>query len=160
MTATKAKKPTKAEAERQEAIEWLRNVLKPGDKIDVIIRRVSASGMTRLMDFYLFDKGCERRYLTGMIATACGYKRKDSHLKVEGCGMDMGFSVVYNLSRVMFPAGFGVMGHNDKKKVRQRPKYREDIASMKKRGFKFRGRNGDTSGWDKDGGYGLEHRYL
>ena len=28
------------------------------------------------------------------------------------------------------------------------------------RGAVFRGRNGDKSGWDDDGGYALNHRWL
>ena|ERR1035437_1828097 len=50
-----------------------------------------------------------------------------------GCGMDMGFHLVYNLGRTLFPEGFKVEG---------------------------RGRNGDASGWDKDGGYALKQRWI
>ena len=54
-------------------------------------------------------------------------------LVVGGCGMDMGFHVVYSLGRVLWPKGFKVNGI---------------------------GRNGDISGHDKDGGYRLVHQWL
>jgi hypothetical protein len=47
------------------------------------------------------------RYLTGWIAHAMGYKlHKDGGVVIKGGGMDMGFHVVYCLSRRLFPEGF------------------------------------------------------
>lgn len=65
--------------------------------------------------------------------------------------MDMGFAVVYELGRTLFPNGFGVegelpLGH------KTRPVTKEKAAKAVEKGAKFRGRNGDPSGWDNDGG--------
>ena len=118
------------------AKEQLHKILKPGDRVYCILRHVSRSGMMRHISFYTL-KGGDMRFLDGYISQVLDYKRvprdKGEGLKVHGCGMDMGFAVVYNLGRALFSNGFKVKG---------------------------RGRNGDTSGWDKDGGYGLKSEWL
>ena len=70
--------------------------------------------------------------------------------------MNMRFATVYALGRALFPDGFGIMGEKDGK--RRRPKSPEAAAQMVRHGWAFRGRNGDTSGWDTDGGYALRNR--
>ncbi len=169
---------TKAQkAERDQAIEQLRGMLKPGDTVYTVLDHVSASGMFRAIRVvvpYIRVRcpacGDERRaedctptlyvgeactrapecpgrygvevdhwhpnYAVGRALDLRHWKqngREQDALVVGGCGMDMGFHIVYNLGRVLFPDGFKVEG---------------------------RGRNGDTSGWDKDGGYALNHRWL
>ena len=89
-------------AMRSQACAELREILKPGDTVYCVLRNVSRSGMSRQIDFYA--EGMQ--YLTGYIAEACDYPRhKGGPLKVGGCGMDMGFSVVYNLGAVLWPNG-------------------------------------------------------
>ena len=138
-TTTKAprtRKPSKKDAERADAIAELRGMLKPGDTIQIIIRRVSASGMSRLMSFHTIHNG-EVVSLTYRIATACDYSMKDGYLKANGCGMDMGFSVVYNLGLTLFPKGFVPAEAGQ------------------------RGRNGTpATEIDTDGGYALLYHYL
>lgn len=70
-----------------------------------------------------------------MNAKACGFAFDERYeaVKIGGCGMDMGFHIAYELGRVLFPEGFKVDGV---------------------------GRNGDTSGWDNDGGYALYQRWM
>jgi hypothetical protein len=84
---------------------------------------------------------------------------QDAGLYVQGCGMDMCFHTVYNLGRTLFPDGFGEAGFDGQAGIR-RPKTSEEAAEMVKAGWGFRGRNGDTSGWDNDGGYALNKRDL
>lgn len=102
---------TKAQlAEQAEARETLRGILSPGDKVQCVLRHVSRSGMSRDIDFYVVqvdDHGKPfMRYLTGYIATALDYPMAKSRgMKVGGCGMDMGFHVVYNVGRVLWPNG-------------------------------------------------------
>jgi hypothetical protein len=127
---TNARRPSQKQIEKQEAIDHLRKVLKPGDRVYGIVRSVSRSGMSRTIDFYAFqphececkatgvganhDPGCrgdviDRVYLSGWIATALDYNRTDQGaLRVSGAGMDMVFGTVYHLSRVLFPQGFGI----------------------------------------------------
>lgn len=128
----------KSNADRQEAIDHLRSILKPGDTVWTDLRSVSRSGMSRKIGVHFFevrDGKIERWWLTRFVATATGYRfdEKTECLSVSGCGMDMGFAVVYDLSRALFPEGFKVEGT---------------------------GRNGDKSGWDNDGGYALKQRWI
>lgn len=118
----------------QEAIDTLSKILRPGDKVYTILRHVSRSGMSRHIGVIINQDG-DMRDITGLVARAVDYRiNKDRDaLVANGCGMDMGFEVVYNLGRTLFRDGFKVNG---------------------------RGRNGDMSGWDKDGGYALKHSWL
>jgi len=76
-------------------------------------------------------------------------------LKVNGCGMDMCFSTVYNLGRALFPEGFGERGKMPMGHI-VRPGTPVLAAKAVAKGAKFYGRNADPSGWDKDGGYALK----
>jgi hypothetical protein len=76
--------------------------LKPGDTVYTVLRHVSASGMSRRIDLFTF-KNNEPQFLSGLAAGAMGYKQhKDGGIVVGGCGMDMGFHLVYELSRTLF----------------------------------------------------------
>lgn len=89
-------------AEQEEAMAYLHKVLKPGDTVICVLRSRSRSGMSRRIDFYTQDL----EYLTHNIAVLGGYPRPDCKgLKVNGCGMDMGFNTVYNLGARMWPKG-------------------------------------------------------
>lgn len=118
--------------EQKECIKDLRKLIKAGNTVYTILRHVSSSGMTRHIDLLVMKKNQPHR-ITWSAAKAMGYRMKDGSIVTQGCGMDMGFDLVYNLSRTLFPKGFKVKGM---------------------------GRNGDTSGHDKDGGYALNHRWL
>lgn len=118
---------------RDEAIAKLREWLSPGDTLHTVCRNVSRSGMSRQIDVYLLKDG-EPQWLSGFAARALDWPQaKNEAIKVSGCGMDMGFHLVYSLSRILFPDGFKVEGT---------------------------GRNGDKSGHDNDGGYALKQRWL
>lgn len=101
----------KQDTAKAEAIAKLRDWLKPGDTVFTLVRSVSASGMSRTMDLYVIREG-EPLRVTWSVCDACGftYDRKREALKVSGCGMDMGFHVVYSLSRVLFADGFTCAG--------------------------------------------------
>lgn len=88
--------------DKKESFDYLKEVLKPGDTVHCVLRHVSTSGMTRHIDFYKVE-GDGMRYLSWHIANLLDYKlAKQQGLKVGGCGMDMGFSVVYNLSSALY----------------------------------------------------------
>lgn len=140
--------------DKEEAIEFLREILKPGDVVYCILRHVSKSGMTRHISFLSKDL----RGITHFVGLATGYKvsPKDGGLVVGGCGMDMGFHVVYSLGRILFPGGFGIEGTMlDGRKFRPSTKSEAEGSNAT-----FFGRNGDTSGWDNDGGYALRREWL
>jgi hypothetical protein len=86
-----------------EALRYLKNLLKPEDTIYGIIDHVSSSGMSRTIRFILIKNNMPV-YLDGVIADLLDYKidLKHNGLKVSGCGMDMIFSVVYNVSELVF----------------------------------------------------------
>ena len=122
MSESKAAKATR-EAERRESIAALRRMgVKEGTKVYTNVTQVARSGMSRHITVHVvspvtrkFDIGghadgtgssrtYEIRSITFHVARILGYKR-DAHtgaLKVGGCGMDMGFAVVYELSAAMF----------------------------------------------------------
>jgi len=96
------------------AAEWLQEMraeIKPGDTIITVLRGVSASGMSRHIDvyrFYVKNGKVRRDWLSPRVAAVCGFTFDDKKecLRVSGCGMDMGYHVVYSLSRVLFTDGF------------------------------------------------------
>lgn len=77
-----------------------------GTKVYAVLRHVSNSGMLRHIDFFLMLDN-EPVWITPAVRDVADYKQtKDGALKVHGTGMDMGFSVVYNLSSAMFGDGY------------------------------------------------------
>lgn len=96
---------------RLEARDWLLEILKPGDKVSMVLRHRSSSGMYRVIDFFKFyceDGEVVRRWLSRPIATLLGEKFDEEReaLGVSGAGMDMGFHIVYNLGSVLWATGF------------------------------------------------------
>jgi len=77
--------------------------LKPGDTVYTVLRHVSASGMQRAIDLYIIRDNMPLR-LTWLVAVVLDmtYSRKREGLVVNGCGMDMGWHVVYELSYALF----------------------------------------------------------
>jgi hypothetical protein len=90
-------------AAQVEAIERLREYLSPGDTVYCIIRHVSRSGMSRVIQPIKFtDTGPVYLGYSAANALGWGYDRKHEGVKVNGCGMDMAFHLVDCLSQVLF----------------------------------------------------------
>lgn len=147
--------------DKTEAIERLREILSPHDKVYLILRHVSASGMTRWISPMVFREG-RALDLTYAACYALGINRSERHegVRVEGVGMDMGFHLLYELGGMLFPDGFGERCLADWCMFRPQTK---DEAEHCNDGFdnhRFRGRNGDTSGWDNSGSYALIREWL
>lgn len=142
--------------EQAEALARLREWIKPGDTVRVVLRNVSRSGMSREIGVVLIKDGVTL-HPNHAVACVLGERLgKRDGVIVGGCGMDMGFHLVYSLSRRMFPDGFGVESEGG-----IRPRSREHAARLVAEGkTSFCGRNGDSSGWDNDGGYALRHEWL
>lgn len=82
------------------ARDLLLKILKPGDTVFCIMRNVSRSGMSREIDL----QGPDHEWLSGAAAKVLGCKLgKHEGIKIGGCGMDMGFALVYELSSKLFP---------------------------------------------------------
>ena len=106
---------TKAQqAERAKAITELRAMLKPGDTIYAICRHRAASGMFRRISLLLLPGTAgERPYHLDYIAAKAMGDKCDGNgegIKISGCGQDMGFALVYNLGRTLWPEGFPCAG--------------------------------------------------
>jgi hypothetical protein len=137
------------------SILHLRELLKPGDTVYTILRHVSRSGMCRRISLLIGEGKAVRdiswdvAYATGdPVKNRAGYVQ-DVGIEVGGCGMDMGFNLVYNLSRVLFPEGYVCTGEscgsND---------HRNDHSeAMRRKNFVGKMHTGD-------GGYALHHRWA
>jgi len=144
-----------AKARTEEARAGLREVAQPGDVLYTVLRHVSRSGMYRVVDVYSMqdqqEAGVQPVRITGWVADALGWKYDKKHegIGVSGCGMDVGFEVVYNLGRVLYPLGVpctgvqygkGACGSNE----HSNPGDRGYVAGK-----------GHT-----DGGYAFKHKWL
>lgn len=109
-TATLSKK-AQAEHDRAEAIAYLRELFANdsrdgGPTVRTILRHCSQSGMTRDISIVYVDDAGTLRNITYSAGLALGWTLTDRNgsraIKVGGAGMDMGFHLVYTLSRVLF----------------------------------------------------------
>lgn len=119
--------------DQQEAVADLRKILKPGDTVHCLLRSVSRSGMSRVIDLVLYEKDGPRNigYLAAR-AVDMPFDRDRGGVKVGGCGMDMGFHLVYELSYRLF---------------QDDPRLKKWQAKQPERG-------------PRDPGYALSHRWL
>lgn len=111
--------PRHTKAEKAEALAYLRRTLHPGDTVYTVLRSIARSGMSREIDAYTIKEN-RPVYLSGTIAAALDYRQsKQGALIVSGCGSDMGFEVVYNTGRVIFPDG-GPLEHSPRRAQEER----------------------------------------
>lgn len=93
----------------QNAMDNLTGIEKDRD-LYFIVRKVSSSGMSRVMSFYLGEQDGELSSVTWSIAQILGYKVIDFNgfnaIRVNGCGMDMGFKIAYDLGSVIYKDGY------------------------------------------------------
>jgi hypothetical protein len=94
-----------------EAMAHLREVLKPGDTVYTQVRHVSTSGMSRRISCYVIRNN-EPWNISGLVGRVLESKvdRNELSVHVGGCGMDMGFHLVYSLSRTLFRDTFDCVG--------------------------------------------------
>lgn len=96
---------TKKQEQQDAAITELRELLKPGDTVHCVLRNVSRSGMSRVIDLVIVEKGKDRPRNIGYLAAwalEMSFDRNRGGVKVSGCGMDMGFHLVYELAYSIF----------------------------------------------------------
>ena len=96
-------------AEIEQARARLLELLKPGDTVSTIIRHVTRSGMYRVVAPVIVRDG-EMLTIGHAVSLLTGMRWDDKYngVGVDGCGMDVGFEVVYNLGRALWPAGFSM----------------------------------------------------
>lgn len=95
-----------SQQEKSDTIEELKGMLKPGDMLITLVTHVSKSGMTR--DIRVFTN--DQRDISYLVAKVLDKSIKNGGVRVGGCGMDMGFHVVYTLSSYLFHNGFTCTG--------------------------------------------------
>lgn len=120
--------PKTSQRRKDECRAALLEILKPGDTVVCVLRSAARSGMSRRIDIYKVEGG-DMRYLSNLAADLLEY-RNDGGVVMTGCGMDMGFALVYELGAHLWPNGT------------PEPHGR---------------RNGEP---DSAGGYALKHRWL
>lgn len=87
--------------------------LKKGETVYTILRSCSRSGMTRVIDLYVIRNNTPLR-LVGILTDEQAKflpphtKQGAFGYKVKGCGMDMGFHIVYELSASIFGDGYAL----------------------------------------------------
>lgn len=143
-------KRTKAqEAERQEAIERLREWIKPGDTVYTVLDHVSRSGMSRNIRVVLLKTNPDTGEVVTLhpnhaVALAIGAKqaKHGDGLTIGGCGMDMGFHLVNSLSAVLYGARL------------RRDVYKDDATTINRDGTgPLLSREGAPEGFVYVGGY-------
>lgn len=109
-----------SKSEYDAALTNLHKWLKPGDTVYTILEHVSRSGMSRQIRVTVPTIGADGKvdfihpnYAVGIVTGlrhAMRNGRQQDALVIGGYGSDMGFELVYTLSRKMFPTGFGCIG--------------------------------------------------
>jgi hypothetical protein len=110
-------------ADQRDAVDTLRQLLSAGDTVYTTVRHVSRSGMQRRISAYVMAKDSLGqvfpRSLDRLIARTGLFREHPSGgLKVNGCGMDMTFHLVYSVSSMIFNDGAPCTGHPHTEKAR------------------------------------------
>ncbi len=119
------------EARQRYAVTKLRQWIRPGQGVYTVLTHCASNGMSRRLKVIIAVDGSPFN-ITRYVAQACGHRMNDNEgsIVMGGCGMDMGFAVVYSLGHALWPKG-----------------------TRKPHGV----RNGVP---DRDGGYALKHGWL
>lgn len=132
-----------AACDKLHALAELRTLCPPGTTVYTILRSVSRSGMSRTVQPVVVNEHGQPQTITGLVASAIGVRTKDGACVMGGCGMDVGFELVYSLSRALWADTFTCIGQDCRSNDHS---------------------NGDrdyTPGHKhSDGGYALTHRWL
>lgn len=97
------------EQQRQESVDFLKSMLKKDDTLYTQLTHVSQSGMLRhiRVRFIKDNIPLDLSFHTSRILDwKEGKNRCGGGIRVGGCGMDMGFHLVYTLSRYLFDDGY------------------------------------------------------
>jgi hypothetical protein len=102
-------KRTKEEIQRAE--EGLKELLNVGTEVYTALKHVSKSGMSRSISVHVVSEG-QIQNITYWASCIVGWPidRNNGGVKVTGCGMDMGFHLVYCLSSALWKEGFDCIG--------------------------------------------------
>jgi len=121
-------KPTKQglnEFQINEAKKYLLKILKPSSIVYTSLKHVSNSGMSRDISVLISTKDgiqCIDFYVSRLLGYSHG---KNGGLRVGGCGMDMGYHLIYSLSRALFNNGYKCTGKSCRSNEHSNPPHPE-----------------------------------
>ena len=151
---------TKTQEEKANAILDLQGRLKPGDTVYTKLIHVSKSGMMRVIDCYVIrDNEPLRISWSAAKASGFAYNKKHEGVQVDGCGMDEGFNLVYNLSAVLFRDGFKCLGR-DCPSCDHSNDYHDNPPRAGETNSAWIRRMHRSTRLHKSGGYALRQRWL
>ncbi len=128
----------------EEAFKRLKDTIKPGDTIGTIVTHVARSGMSRNIKMYHVSGGTMQS-IGWDVARVLGDPLTDDHaVKVGGCGMDMGFHIVYNLGWRLFKDSYHCTGKDCRS---------NDHRNEKRRNYRVGRKHSDP-------GYALTQRWI
>jgi hypothetical protein len=82
----------------KETTTQLRKWCRPGTRVYTTVTHVAASGMSRRIRVFVIRKN-EPKEISGWVGHLLGCKRhNDGGLVIHGCGMDMGYHIVMQMS--------------------------------------------------------------
>ena len=98
--------------ETAEAIGRLLSELTPGRTIFTKLTHVSRSGMSLSIECYLAQGRDNLTGITWVVARATNSRVDNTHggIIMGECGMDLGYALVYNLGRTLYPNGVPCTG--------------------------------------------------
>jgi hypothetical protein len=93
-------------AYRDQARAQLRRYLRPGTKVYCRLKHCSRSGMRRIIALAVVLNGefCDITYRAAVALDDTLDSKRDG-IVCDGCGMDMGFNLVYRLGCTLWPHG-------------------------------------------------------
>lgn len=149
--------------QQEDACAKLREMLPPCSTVWTVLKRVGRSGMSREISV-IVKTATGPRNVSWLVARAAGFRmsKGSDALSVGGCGMDMGFHVVYGLSSVLYRGGFGCVGkgccsndhgNGDRDYTPHYDGTPRDVSEVGKDLKPY-------SHYHKDGGYALRHSWL
>jgi hypothetical protein len=96
-------------AEKAERLASLKDLLKGVTTLYTNLRKVSASGMSREISVHIVKDG-EILDISYGVSVVLGWpqSRNSNAIKVSGCGMDMGFHLVYTLAQIICDDGYAL----------------------------------------------------
>ena len=142
--------------DKTEALDTLREMLTPGTTVYTNVVYVSRSGMSRRISAYIVEHG-EINDITWLISRAgIGKLHREGGIVMGGCGMDMGFALVYNLGAALYPNGFPCTGSTGYTKTYLKAKHPRCMSNHHSNGDRVYRKGKRHTG----GGYALNQTWL
>lgn len=101
-------------SDKNESVTRLRELLSPGEELYTTVTHVSPSGMTRWIRVLLIrdNHPVDISWHVARALQRPVNTRNHEGVETGGCGMDMGFELVYSLSRRLYPEGYECIGYD------------------------------------------------